>query len=55
MLIIGGSGSRKTSALLNLVNKQPDIAKMYVYPKDLYEAKYQFLSKKKRKNRTKKI
>ena len=27
ILIIGGSGSRKTNALLNLINKQPDIDK----------------------------
>ena len=28
ILIIGGSGSRKTNALLNLINKQPDIDKI---------------------------
>ena len=38
--IIGGSGSGKTSALLNLTNKQPDIDKIYLYAKDPYEAKY---------------
>ena len=27
ILIIGGSGAGKTSALLNLINKQPDIDK----------------------------
>ena len=27
ILIIGGSGSRKTNALLNLINNQPDIDK----------------------------
>ena len=40
ILIIGGSGSGKTNALLNLINKQPDIDKMYLYAKDPYEAKY---------------
>ena len=41
-LLIGTSGSGKTNALLNLINNQPDIDKMYLYAKDLYEAKYQF-------------
>ena len=43
ILIIGGSGSGKTNALLNLINKQPDIDKIYLYAKDPYEAKYQIL------------
>ena len=43
ILIIGGSGSGKINALLNLINKQPDIDKIYLYAKDLYEARYQFL------------
>ena len=43
ILIIGGSGSGKTNALLNLINNQPDIDKIYLYAKDLYEAKYQLL------------
>ena len=34
ILIVGGSGSGKTNALLNLVNNQPDIDKMYLYAKD---------------------
>ena len=29
ILIIGGSGSGKTNALLNLIKNQPDIDKMY--------------------------
>ena len=42
VLIIGGSGSRKTNALLNLRNTDPDIdKKIYLYAKDLFEAKYQ--------------
>ena len=32
----------KTIALLNLIKKQPDIDKIYLYAKDPYEAKYQF-------------
>ena len=43
ILIVGGSGSAKTNALLNLINNQPDIDKIYVYAKDPYEAKYQYL------------
>ena len=47
ILIIGGSGSGKTNALLNLLNNQPDIDKIYLYAKDPYKAKYQFLINKK--------
>ena len=46
ILIIGGSGSGKTNTLLNLINNQPDIDKIYLYTKDPYEVKYQFLIKK---------
>ena len=46
ILIIGGSGSGKTIALLNSINSQPDVDKIYLYVKDLYEAKYQFLINK---------
>ena len=44
---IGGSGYGKTNALLNLINNQPDIDKIYLYAKDPYEAKYRFLINKK--------
>ena len=43
ILIIGGSGSGKTNTLLNLIEKQPYIDKIYLYTKDPYEAKYQYL------------
>ena len=43
ILIIGGSGSGKTNVLLNLIDNQPDIDKIYLYAKDPYEAKYQYL------------
>ena len=46
ILILGGSGSGKTNTLLNLINNQPDIDKIYLYPKDVYEDKYQFLTNK---------
>ena len=45
ILIIGGSGSGKTNALLNLINKQNDIDKIYLYTKDLSEPKYELLIK----------
>ena len=34
------------NALLNLLNNQPDIDKIYLYAGDTYEAKYQYLSNK---------
>ena len=37
ILIIGGSGSGKTNALLNLIESQPDIGKIYLYAKDPYK------------------
>ena len=43
ILIIGGSGSGKTNSLFNLISQQRDIDKIYLYTKDPYEAKYQFL------------
>ena len=49
ILIVGGSGSGKTNALLNLINNQPDIDKIYLYAKDPYEAKYQYLTNKREK------
>ena len=46
ILIIRGSGSGKTNALLNLIENQPDIDKIYLYAKDPYEANYQYLINK---------
>ena len=43
-LIIGESG--KKNALLNLIENQPDIDDIYLYAKDPYEAKYQYLINK---------
>ena len=45
-MIIGGSGSGKTNALLNLIKEQDDIDNIYLYAKDLSELKYEFLIKK---------
>ena len=36
-------------ALLNFINNQPDIDKIYLYAKDLYEVKYQYLINKREK------
>ena len=42
ILIVGGSESSKTNALLNLIkHPRPDIEKSYLYVKDPFEAKYQ--------------
>ena len=46
ILMIGGSGSVKTKVLLNLIENQPGIDKIYLYAKDPYEAKYQHLINK---------
>ena len=46
ILIIGDTGSGKANAFLNLINHQPDIDKIYLYAKDLYESQYQLLIKK---------
>ena len=45
ILIIGGSGSRKTNTLFNLINEQNDIDKIYLYARDLSESKYEYLIK----------
>ena len=45
-MIIGGSGLGKTNTLLNLINKQNDIDKTYLYARDLNESKYKILIKK---------
>ena len=49
ILIVGDSGSGKTNALLNLIKNQPDIDKIYLYAKDPYDAKYQYLINKREK------
>ena len=46
ILIIGGSGSGKTNALLILISQQRDIDKISLNAKDLSEPKYEFLIKK---------
>ena len=47
-MIIGGSGSEKTNTLLNLIKKQDDIDKIYLYAKDLSELICEFLIKKRK-------
>ena len=46
ILIISSSGPGKTNALLNLINHEPDLDKIYLYAKDPDEAKYQLLINK---------
>ena len=46
ILITGDSGSGKTNLLLNLIEIHPDIDKIYLYVKDPYESKYQYLINK---------
>ena len=46
ILIIGGFESGRTNAPFNLINNQPEIDKIYLYAKDPYEAKYQYLINK---------
>ena len=52
-MIIDGSGSGKTNALLNLINEQNDIDKVYLYARDLNEPKYEILIKKRKDARIK--
>ena len=47
ILIITGSGSREANSIFNLISHQLNIDKIYLYAKDLYEAKYQLLIKRK--------
>ena len=48
IIIIGGSGSGKTNALINLINEQNDIDKIFLYARDLNEPKYKILIKKRK-------
>ena len=45
-MIIGGSESGKTNAMLNLMKEQGDIDKIYLYAKNLSKPKYGFLIKR---------
>ena len=47
ILIVDGSGSEKINSLLNLINNQPDIDK--IYGQDPYEVKYKYLINKREK------
>ena len=46
ILMIGGSESGKTKSSFNPISQQPDADEIYLYVKDPYEAKYQFLINK---------
>ena len=41
-------GNTKTKTLLNLINEQNDIVKIYLYARDLNEPKYKILIKKRK-------
>ena len=43
---MGGSASGNTNSLFNLISLPPDIDKIYLYAKDPYVTKYQFLINK---------
>ena len=45
-MIIGGSRSGKTNALIDLINEQNDIDNIYLYARDLSKSKYEYLIKK---------
>ena len=47
-LIIGGYGPGKTNTLLNLINEQNDIDKIYLYARDLNKPKYNILFKRRK-------
>ena len=46
ILIVRVSGSGKTNPLLDLINHEPDIDKIYLYAKDPYKTKYKLLTEK---------
>ena len=46
LYVIGVSGPGKTNLLLNLINNEPDVDKMYLFAKDIYNAKYHMLINK---------
>ena len=47
ILILVGAGSGKTNLILNLIENQRDIDKIYLYAKDPHESKHQYLINKK--------
>ena len=55
IIIIADSGSGKTNALINLINEQNDIDKIYLYARDLREAKHKYLIKKREDVETKHV
>ena len=46
MLIIGPSGSGETNTLLHLINNLHPTDKIYLYAKDIYKPKYEYLINK---------
>ena len=46
IIIIGGSGSGKTIALINFINEQDDTDKVHLYARDQSKPRYEYLIKK---------
>ena len=46
IIIVGGSGSNKTNALLKVINHELDINNFFIYTKDLCKAKYRLIISK---------
>ena len=55
ILIIGDYGSGKTNLLLDLINEQDDIDKIYLYAKNLSEPNYKISIEKREYTRTKNL
>ena len=55
IIIIGSSGSGKANALINIINEQNDIDKIYLHARDLSEPKYEYLIKKREDARIKHV
>ena len=55
ILIVWGSQSGKTNAILGLINHEPDIDNIYLYAKDPYEEKHQLLINKRETTGSKRL
>ena len=53
--IIASSGAGKANALINLLNEQNNIDKIYLYARDLSEPKYEYFMKKREDTRIKHV
>ena len=53
--IIASSGAGKANTLINLLNEQNNIDKIYLYARDLSEPKYEYFMKKREDTRIKHV